>query len=593
METPQPASSPAASPMRLLLVEACAASESRIRALLQSCGEAQVEISHARRVDDALPMLRDGGYRAVLLDLGLEGSDGLKALARLRVASAGIPIIALTSREHQTQALNAIRAGAEDYLSKGESDPHLVLRTVRHAIERHRNMSDLTIAREREHYIATHDALTELPNRHAFMDQLRCSIAHASRNQTQVALLFLDLDRFKTLNDTLGHPVGDELLEVVAERLRGLVRRSDMVARIGGDEFMVMLQSVQRDYDPARLAEKIIHAVSRPCVLAGRKHRLTTSIGIALFPSDSTDPDMLVRAADMAMYHAKASGRNRFAYYADEMNATVANLLDVEGGLRDAIDRESLVLHYQLQLHVGFGIPFGAEALLRWKRPGHGLVSPADFIWIAEETDLINRIGSWVLRTACEEAAGWQRWRGNRLKVSVNISSRQLTDGDFVDFVARTLRETGLAPDQLELEITERSALQEGANTVVVLRHLRRLGVSVVIDDLGTGYSSLSALRHLPVDGIKIDPSFVADVTSNPAVATITTGLIGIAKGLGLEVVAEGVETREQVEFLHSRGCHKMQGYLFAKPVGAVEFAECVARGDARWEEELRECRID
>ena len=567
-------------PLRLLVVAQDRHDAERVRRLLQSCAETPVEVSHASRVDDALPMVQDGGYQAILLDLGLEGDNGLKALSRLRVAAAAIPIIAITSRENQAHALKAVRAGAEDYLSKDESDPHLILRSVLQAVERCRTLSDLTRAREREHYVATHDAVTDLPNRNAFLNQLSWSIAYAARNRSQVALLFLDLDRFKTINDTLSHRVGDELLKIVAGRLRGLVRRSDLVARIGGDEFIVMLQNVERDHDPARVAEKVLHAVSRPFVLAGRDHRITTSIGIALFPGDGSDPDMLVRAADMAMYHAKAGGRNRHSYYAEEMNSVVANVLDVENGLRGATGHESLVLHYQPQVHVGFGIPVGAEALLRWRRPSHGLVSPDGFIGIAEETDLINRIGSWALRTACEEAAEWPRWRGTRLKVSVNVSPRQLADTDFVDFVARTLRETGLARGQLELEITERSVLQEDEKTVATLRHLGRLGVGVLIDDLGTGYSSLSALRSLPLVGVKVDRSFVAEVASNAAVATITEGLIGIVKGLGLDIVAEGVETREQMEFLHARGCHVMQGYLFGKPQEAAEFAARVEEGD-------------
>ena len=350
-----------------------------------------------------------------------------------------------------------------------------------------------------------------------------------------------------------------------------------------------MLQDVYRDYAPAHVAQKIIQSLARPCIIGDQEYRVTASIGISMFPGDSTDPDVLIRNADTAMYHAKAQGRNRFSYFSGNMNEAVATTLDVENGLRRAIDHNNLLLHYQPQLHVGHGQIVGAEALVRWRNPERGLISPDEFIPIAEESGLIYPIGAWVLRSACEDAV---RWHGRgRLRVGVNVSTRQLVDKNFADLVATTLRETGLDPRRLELEVTESSVLQERGVTLATVRLVRQLGVRVSIDDFGTGYSALSALRQMPIDGLKIDRSFVIDLISDPAVGTITAGLISIANGLGLEATAEGVENREQMEFLHSQGCDQMQGNLFAKPMPADEFAAELRSERPIWMQELDRAR--
>jgi diguanylate cyclase (GGDEF)-like protein len=573
--------------IQLLLVEDDADDAADIGRMLHSIPGMHFVISQALRVEDALRMLRDGRFEVVLLDLSLEEGDGLDTLARAKVAARSVPIIAMTNEGDDIQAIRALRVGAQDYLVKGESDARLVARTVRHAVERHRILTELALARQREHFMATHDPLTGLSNRTAFREQLARSLAYAARNGSRVALLFLDVDGFKSINDSLGHPVGDELLNVVSERLLQATRKSDMVARVGGDEFLVMLQSVKRDEDPARVAQKIIHCVSRPCILAGSEYRVTASVGVAIFPRDGNDPDLLIRNADTAMYHAKAQGRNRYSYYAQDMNEAVASALDLENGLRRAIERGSLVLHYQPQVDVGLGRIFGAEALVRWRDPRRGLIPPAAFIPMAEETGLIHPLGAWVLRMACEDASRWSVRGESDLRVAVNVSSRQLGDSAFTDIVTSTLRETGLDPHRLELEITESSVLQERGVTLATIQLLRELGVHVSIDDFGTGYSALSALKQLPVDGLKIDRSFVTDLPSDGSAATITAGLIGMAKGLGLATIAEGVETREQMQLLHSQGCHRMQGYLFAKPMPGDEFADQLEDAVAPWEELL------
>jgi len=572
--------------IRLLLVDNDVGEAQRIAGILEACDRPRFEVTHVTRIEDAVELLGSGAWQMLLI--GVDAADGgaVAGVADLEAAAGGAPIVVMMDAD-ESQAARLRRAGAADHLPRREPSPRLLLGTLLHAVERDRMLTDLTLARKREQYIATHDDLTDLPNRPAFFEQFRRAVAYASRNHTQLALLILDLDRFKTINDSLGHPVGDELLKIVADRLRRIVRRSDMLARLGGDEFIVMLQNVKRNHDPARVAEKILRLVSQPCVLAGREYRVTTSIGVSMFPSDGADANTLVRAADTALYHAKARGPSRFSYYAEEMNAVVARALEVDNGLRAALESESFALLYQPQVHVGFHTLVGAEGLLRWCHPLEGQVPPGDFIATAEETGTITEIGSWVLRTACADAASWQHQGGDQFRLAVNVSARQLSEEGFTDLVARTLEETGLAPDRLELEITESSALERSCASAEIIRRVRELGVHVCLDDLGTGYSSLNALRQLPVNGIKIDRTFVADITTDPVVATITGGLIAIANGLGIEVTAEGVETWEQMAFLHSRGCHRMQGYLFSKPLGADELARHIAAGETPWEWEI------
>ncbi len=576
-------------PIRLLLVEDDPTHASDIGRVLRSSTEVSFKISQAVRVEDALRMLRDSHYDVVLLDLSLEEGDGLDTLARAKVAARELPIIVMTNEADEAQAVGALRAGAQDYLVKGEWNVRLVIRTLLHAVERHRILTDLAMARQREHFVATHDSLTGLFNRNAFREQVARSMAYAARNDDRMALLFLDIDGFKAINDTLGHPIGDELLKITSERLRQVVRKSDMVARLGGDEFIVILQPYDEDGDPARVAQKILHCISRPCSLSGSEYRVTGSIGIALFPRDGLDPDVLIRNADTAMYHAKAEGRNRYSYYSQEMNEAVADSLNMENGLRQAIDRGLLTVHYQPQVHVGFGAIVGAEALVRWPDPQRGMISPSDFIPMAEATGLIQPLGCLVLREACEEAARWNSDSNSSIRIGVNVSTRQLTDSSFADLVATTLRETGLPPERLELEITESSVLQERGVTLATVQQLRSLGVKITIDDFGTGYSALSALRQLPVDGLKIDRSFVTDLASDASVSTITAGLIAMANGLGLETVAEGVETIEQLTILQSQGCQRMQGYLFAKPICADEFREQLNCPNLPWQQMLPE----
>jgi diguanylate cyclase (GGDEF)-like protein len=572
--------------VRVLLVEDDAADALSVRELLAAAHEGgRFEIAEARSVEDGLRRLRDEPFHAALLDLSLEEGQGLEALARARIAAATVPIIALAAQADEELAVRALRFGAQDYLVKGVSEGPLVARTVRHAVERHRILTDLAAARQREHYLAMHDSLTGLANRNAFLEHLRRMLGYAARHQKRLAVLFLDLDRFKSINDSLGHPVGDELLRNVGERLLRSLRQSDLLARLGGDEFLIALPDVEREHDAARVAAKIVDALAQPCRIGEREYRVSVSIGIALFPRDGADADILIRNADTAMYHAKAECGRGYSYYAEGMNEIVAERLDLEHGLREAIERERFVLHYQAQVDAETGELVGAEALLRWRDPRRGLVPPAVFVPMAEETGMVGAIGKWVLARACADAAAW-RSRAP-LRVGVNVSSKQLVDPDFAGDVARALRESGLAPDRLQIEITESSVLEQRGPTLGTLEALRRLGCGVVIDDFGTGYAALTALKWLAADGLKIDRSFVANLTTERVDATIAMGLVAIARGLGLDVMAEGVETAEQLAFLREHGCRHMQGYLLAKPVPLDDFQALI--DEAPWEQVLSE----
>ncbi len=569
--------------IRILLVEDDPEDTSRIRRLLAACPDMRFEIAHALRVEDALRMVRDGEHDVVLLDLTLSETEGLDTLARAKVAAASVPIVVMTNESDEALALQALRLGAQDYLAKGESDSRFLVRTLRHAVERHRMLLELRVAREREHFLATHDNLTGLPNRFAFRENLRRALAFAGRNARHVAVLFLDLDRFKGINDSLGHPVGDALLKTAAERLGRQVRESDMVARLGGDEFVLLLQGLEREYAPAKVASKVLDALAQAYVLEGREYWITGSIGIAIFPRDGTDADTLLRNADTAMYVAKRNGPNRYHFYADRMNDVAAERLSLETDLRGALEAGDFELYYQPQVDAALGSVWGAEALIRWRHAERGLVSPSSFVSVAEETGMIEEIGAWVLRRACQDAVGWPDGEGGPLRVSVNVSGRQVGQNGFADLVARILREAGLPAHRLDLELTESTVLEERGITLANLVALRKLGVRILIDDFGTGYSSLSALRQIPADGLKIDRSFVADVATDATEGETTSGLIRIARGRRLEVVAEGVETREQFDFLLSHNCPRMQGYLFGKPTPAPEFAQQLAAGPDGW----------
>ncbi|MCG8588596.1 MAG: EAL domain-containing protein [Proteobacteria bacterium] len=438
-------------------------------------------------------------------------------------------------------------------------------------------------AEERIRYLAYYDVLTGLPNRQFLKERLDQALAEAAREDGRVALLFLDLDRFKEINDSFGHSTGDELLRHVAERLMQCVRSSDTivrkeeaesnpchtVSRQGGDEFTILLTQIQSVYDASRVASRVLAALRDPFHLDDREMVIGTSIGIAVYPDDGRDGDTLLKHADTAMYHAKEAGRNDYEYFSTSMKVEALRKVTIESDLRRALDLEEFALCYQPKVRLSDGCEDGLEALLRWNHPD-GQRLPNEFIPVAEDSGLVVPLGDWVLQAACQQAREWERADVPFSRVAVNVSGRQFRKGALLQSVTRILHETGLAPERLELEVTEHTMVQNEQDAIRTLRRLRQRGVRVSLDDFGTGYSSLSYVRRFPLDWIKIDSSFVGDLEENTG---IVTAVIAMAHNLGLQVVAEGVETTEQYEFLRAQGCDAVQGYLVAKPLPAEEVA--------------------
>ena len=438
-------------------------------------------------------------------------------------------------------------------------------------LEDEREAAELA-AGEIEH-LAYHDALTGLPNRPLFIDRLIVALANTSRTGHELAVLFLDLDRFKDINDSLGHSIGDALLKSVAERVRRCVREGDTVARFGGDEFTLLIPRIDQIEDAAKIAQKIIDTVKIPFVIHEHELFVTTSIGVSIHPMDGHDAETLLRNADTAMYRAKEQGRDNYQLYAPAMNARALERLALENLLRKAIVQNELVLHYQPLIDAKTRAIVGAEALVRWKHPELGLLLPAHFISTAETTGLIVPLGDWVLRTACEQVRIWEK-RHAGISVSVNLSARQFQQPDFVDQIRRIINGASISPRRLQLEITESSAMQNAENTIHTLRELKALGVRIAMDDFGTGYSSLSYLKRFPIDVLKLDSTFINDIHTDTSTAAIVSAAIAMAHSLGLEVVAEGVETELQLDFLTKESCDVLQGFLFGRPVPAELFEQ-------------------
>lgn len=427
---------------------------------------------------------------------------------------------------------------------------------------------------------ATHDALTGLPNRELMLDRLEQSLRQAQRRERLLALLFLDLDRFKHINDTLGHDIGDQLLRQVAGRLRDAVRRTDTVCRLGGDEFVILAAEPARVEDVADLAEKIVGVMARPFLLNRHELHLTTSIGIALYPDDGVSRDVLLKHADIAMYHAKDGGRNTFRFFTAEMNRRAEERLFLEHGLRRALRQGELAVHYQPQVDLRSGRVVSVEALLRWRHPRLGSISPERFVPVAEDVGLIVEIGAWVLQRACEQGTAWLR-AGLPVKVAVNVSAVQLHRADMVTAVSEALWGSGLPAGQLILELTETAVMHSPEHTAERLTRLKALGVHIAVDDFGTGYSSLSYLKQFPVDCLKIDRSFVLNLAEKSSDAAIATAIVRLAQSLRLDVTAEGVETEDALAFLVGQGCHLGQGHLFSA-AGTPEEIEPLLRGGVR-----------
>lgn len=433
------------------------------------------------------------------------------------------------------------------------------------------DISEYKATMDRIHYLAHHDTLTDLPNRLSLIDHLRQAIHSARRNKERIAVMFIDLDRFKTVNDTLGHHVGDLLLIEVAQRLKSCTRSNDIVARLGGDEFVVVLPELESMDTTFHVADKILHALGESYLLNGHNIHSSPSIGIAFFPDDGDNVDDVMKNADVAMYHAKSKGRNNYQFFESSMNQATLERLELEHDMRIALEREEFVLHYQPKIDAGTLRVSGVEALVRWQHPKKGLIPPITFIPLAEESGLMLPLGEWVLRTACHQLKLWQGRGMADLQISVNLSARQFRHENLPMMVASIIIEENIDPTLLELEITESMAMDDPQKTIESMNELRRIGVKLAIDDFGTGYSSISYLKQFPVDALKLDRSYVKDIETDSGDAAICAATISLAHDLGLEVVAEGVETAKQYEYLKLLNCDKFQGYYFCKPLPASE----------------------
>ena len=482
----------------------------------------------------------------------------------------------VTTREQDSRSKEHLKIATDEHLILlQKANAHLVIATL----EAHKLTEQVQAAREQMKYAAYHDGLTGLPNRMLLQDRLGQAIEVAQRQERPLAVMFLDLDRFKYINDSLGHDVGDQLLQSVAQRLQNSLRHSDTISRQGGDEFVVLLSNVEHAKDAAISAEKMLAAQMLPHHIGPHKLHISVSIGISVYPDDGQDTETLIKCADIAMYHAKERGRNKYKFYKYEMNMRVVERQSIEAELRLALERQEFVLYYQPVIHLLTGKIVGVEALIRWQHPERGLLSPEQFVTVAEDCGLILPMGRWVLHEACRQAQAWNQAGLPPVTIAINTSAHEFRAKDFIENIRATLTETGLPPHLLELEMTETVLMPDTEETDSVLRALVEMGVKLAIDDFGTGFSSLSYLKQYPTDALKIDRSFVSQMINNKDSAAIVSAVISLGINLRKRTIAEGVETAEQHALLLALHCDEGQGYYFSHPVAASEFAALLSSG--------------
>ena len=543
----------------VLLVEDSLIDAQLIRRLLRRVTASYYRVTHVRTLNDAVLSAEDLVPDVILADLNLPDSRGTQTVASLQTSYQDIPLVIVSAWEDEATSQRSVKAGAQDYLVKGHIDGANLHRVIRYAIERKR--TELELVR-----LAHFDQLTSLPNRTLLRERVDHALARAMRAGSGVATLILDMDRFKEINDMLGHEVGDKLLIEAARRIRAAVRDQDTVARLGGDEFAVVLEGVSEAKEVLPVIERIIKSLGEVTSIDGHEVKTSTSVGIAMYPENGNDLSELLRAADLAMYQAKSSGNGRYQFFADAMQEEAQSRHALEWALRRAVERKEFELVYQPQLCLRTGMVIGVEALLRWMSPTRGLLTPYHFIAGLEEFRLINEVGEWVLQTACEQIRKWHLMDFEPMRIAVNVSAQQFDDPMLIDKVRRALKETKLPPEFLELELTESCLMSDPAQTTALLREIRDVGVRIAIDDFGTGYSSLTYLHEFPLNALKIDKNFVQSVASNDRGGPISKMVIGLGQNLGLEVIAEGVETEAQLQYMREHGCDVAQGYFYARP---------------------------
>jgi diguanylate cyclase (GGDEF)-like protein len=558
---------------KILIVDDQLANVKVLEFMLRGAGfRAVASTTDSRQV---LAMHRAEHYDLILLDLNMPHVNGFQLLDQLKeIEPEGyVPVLVVTAEPGHK--LRALEAGAKDFVGK-PFDHVEVLTRIRNLIE---VRLLYTQSRDYGQRLAHYDTVTGLPNRSLFQASLARAVDQARTQQGKLALLFVDLDRFKDVNDTLGHALGDELLRQFSQRLVDCVGDRDTVGRLGGDEFALILAHPGDQHSAAAAASQLRSALQPLFALPGHELAMTASIGIALYPADAADAPTLLKYADTAMYRAKEAGRDTSRFFTSEMNAHALRRLELENALRRAIDKGEFVLNYQPKADIRSGRITGAEALLRWNRPGIGMVAPAEFIPLLEETGLIVRVGAWVIDSVCQQLALWARTMPALPVVAVNVSARQFAGGQLEACVNQALAASGIDAERLELEITEGSLMQDVECSVETLRALKRRGVQIAIDDFGTGYSSLAYLKKFPIDTLKIDIAFIREVTTSPDDAAIVRAIIGMAHSLGMDVIAEGVETEAQLAHLRRQRCDQVQGYYFSRPLPVDEFERMLAAG--------------
>ncbi|TNF83016.1 EAL domain-containing protein [Pseudomonas sp. ICMP22404] len=564
----------------------------------------QFQIDSAYQGEEALELVKRAQaegqpYALVFADMRMPpGWDGLQTIERLWQADPRLQIALCTAFSDYTWETMAERIEFDDQLLilKKPFDT-LEIRQMASAMtwkwqlaqDAARKMRSLERTIEERvqellkvSHLLQYDVLTELPNSMLLGDRLTQAMAQCRRHDRQLAVMFIGLDRFKRINNALGHPVGDEMLKRVARALATVVRESDSVFRYGSDEFVVVLGDIADPQQIKGVAEKLLAAVNSPQPIEGHDLSVTASLGVSVYPADGFDAVALIKKAETAMRNVKETGPNDYRFFTEDMNRRARQQQTIESGLRLALQRKEFVLHYQPKLDLRSGKVVGVEALVRWDRPGHGLVPPSDFIPVAEDSGLIVPLSQWVLQEACQQACTWQAQGMRPLYLSVNVSAIDFRQRGFVEGIARTLKETGLDPTQLELEITESVLMQNIDTTVAILKAIKQQGIRLAIDDFGTGYSSLSYLQKFPVDVLKIDQSFVGDLSIDSNDAKLVSTIINLGKGLNLHIIAEGVETREQLEFLKVHQCEEAQGYYFSKAVEPLAFVQWMAQWERR-----------
>ncbi len=555
--------SPSLDLIRLLLV-ADAAEAVLVRSMLEGSSRVQFQITQIALAADAIALAAESPWDVIVLDLDLEGARGLDALIAMRDAVPSTPIVVISGQQDEDLALGAVQRGAQDFLPKSQRTPELLSRSIRYAIER-------KWSEEWINHLAHYDDLTNLPNRRLLRDRLQREIAQARRHKQFLGVMLLDLDNFKSINDTLGHAAGDLLLMEVSRRLMACLRGSDTVARLGGDEFTLMLPNIARPEDLTVVAIKITDVLKPPVLIGRQELYVTASMGSCICPDDGDNVDQLLKNADSAMYRSKQSGGNSHQFFSTELHARAAERFAQNNALRRALERQEFVLHYQPKLDLRTGGIVGVEALVRWRHPEWGMVPPAKFIPLAEENGMIIPLGEWVLRAAAEQCQVWRRAGLEVPSVAVNLSHRQLLEEGLLEIVKRALMDTGLDPCRLELELTESGIMNYDRSAMDTLRSIHELGVEISIDDFGAGWSSLKHLKHFPVSTLKIDQYFVRGITDNSDDGAIVAAIIAMAHSLRLKVVAEGVEEAAQLEFLRHQSCDQVQGYFIGKPAAAED----------------------